>query len=130
MGAAVFSRALVQGSHQAAASAGVTPRKGSLDTFRQEYDPKTGQPVLKFTIEDQVIVDGVVRVANYINCVVKEPALVEFFRNHQWNLVKMAGSLNWNRDYKSLTVTVERAEVLAAPEPVAQEQAASSEEIF
>jgi len=123
MGTGVFTRALVQGSHSAAASAGVTPRKGSIDSFNdREFDPKTGHKILKFTIEDQVVIDGVVRVDNYINCVVKDPALVEFFINNQWKLVKMAGPIKWNRDYKSLTLTVSAAELIPAAVPASEDE--------
>lgn len=103
-------KALVQGSftHEAA-----KPREKAIDTYRKFFDKNTGEPYLEFMVEDRRVDEqGNIKVNNYLKCHARG-AVATQIETLQWSEVSLAGTLNWNRDYKSLTIEVQKVEVAA-----------------
>jgi hypothetical protein len=103
-------KALVQGAftHEAA-----KPREKAIDTYRRFFDKNTGEPYIEFMVEDRRLDDaGNVKVNNYLKCHARGEVATKI-EAAQWTEVALAGTLNWNRDYKSLTIEVQKVEVAA-----------------
>jgi hypothetical protein len=103
-------KALVQGAfnHEAA-----KPRDKAIDTYRKFFDKNSGEPYIEFMVEDRRLDEaGNVKVNNYLKCHARG-AVADQIEALQWAEVSIGGTLNWNRDYKSLTIEVQKVEAVA-----------------